>query len=130
MLPAVALGPLHYRGQESIAINCTLTKDLELVIRKLKGVKWCGEKRCWYLPLSRENYLTIKEVLKDIAVLNIESLRKYLEQKKAVQPLLKNEAVTKPRARLMIEFPLSKENMEAFKKYHSLLLQKPIATGP
>jgi site-specific recombinase XerD len=124
MLPAVLLGPLHYRGQESIAINCTLTKELELAIRKLKGVKWCGEKHCWYLPLSRENYLTIKTALKDISVLNIEPLRKYLEQKKAVQPLLKNEGVTKPRARLLIEFPLSKENMEAFKKYHSLLLLK------
>jgi hypothetical protein len=48
------------------------------------------EKNCWYLPLSKEEYQKLKTALKDKATLNPEPLRRYLEQKKAVQSLLKN----------------------------------------
>lgn len=124
MLPYLTLCPLHYRGRESIALVCKLSKDLELEIRKIKTVKWCGEKSCWYLPLSRESYQMIKSTLKDKANLNIEPLSKYLEQKKAIQPPVKKQSFTKASAQLLIKYPLSKENLGAFQKYQSLLKLK------
>jgi hypothetical protein len=86
MLAAITLTPFHYRGQEGMGLVCLLERDLELTIRKIKGVKWCGEKSCWYLPLSKEEYHKLKKALKDRAILNNEPLRRYLEQKNAVQP--------------------------------------------
>lgn len=124
MPPRLTLYPLHYRGQESIAIAVKLTKELELEIRKLKGIKWCGEKNCWYLSLSKENYQRIKSSLMKMVELDIEPLRKYLEQKKAVQPILKKQQLTKPRAQVLIQYPLCKENIEAYQKYQSLLTLK------
>ena len=124
MVPAVTLAPFHHRAQECIGLVCLLERELELLIRKLEGVRWCGEKSCWYLPLSRENYLTIKEALKDKATLNSEPLRRYLEQKKAVQPLLKKPKVTKAKAQLLLNFPLCPENLQAFKRYQALLKLK------
>src|SRR5215203_972419 len=104
MLPTISLCPLHYRGQEAIALSSKLPKDLELEVRKIKAIKWCGEKSCWYLPLTRENYLKIKSSLQDKVVVNIEPLKKYLEQKKAVQPGSKKQAISKTRAQLLIHF--------------------------
>src|SRR4051794_28112863 len=121
MLSSISLSPFHYRSQECIGLVCLLERDLELAIRKIKGVKWCGEKSCWYLPLSKESYLIIKEALKERAAISPEPLRKYLEQKKAVQPLMKKPTVTKARAQLLINYPLCSENLEAFKNYQALL---------
>jgi hypothetical protein len=124
MLASITLTPFHYRGQECIGLVCLLEREIELTIRKIKGVKWCGEKSCWYLPLNQEEYKRIKEALKEKATLNSEPLRKYLEQKKAVQPLLKKPKVTKARAQLLLNFPLCSENLEAFKCYQTLLKLK------
>jgi site-specific recombinase XerD len=124
MLPSITLTPFHYRGQESIGLVCLLERDLELLIRKIKGVKWCGEKSCWYLPLSKESYLTIKAALNGKATLNSDPLRRYLEQKKAVQPLGNKPAISKTRAQQLLNFPLCPENLEAFKSYQALLKLK------
>ena len=78
----ITLTPFHYRTQECIGLVCLLEPDLELTIRKIKGIKWCGEKGCWYLQLSKEAYQIIKTALKDQALLNQAPLRTYLEQKK------------------------------------------------
>jgi hypothetical protein len=107
-----------------MGLICLLERELEIEIRKIKGIKWCGEKRCWYLPLSKENYLKIKEAIKDKANINSEALRDYLVQKKAIQPLLKKPTVTKARAKQLLDFPLSPENLEAFETYQALLKLK------
>jgi hypothetical protein len=124
MLAAITLTPFHYRGQECIGLVCLLDRDLELTIRKIKRVRWCGEKSCWYLLLTKEEYQKIKVALKDKAIINQEPLRWYLEQKNTVQPLLKKPKVTKARAQLLLDFPLCPENLQAFKSYQILLKLK------
>lgn len=124
MTHAITLTPYHYRGQECIGLVCLLERELELHIRKIKGIKWCGAKSCWYLPLTKEAYLTIKASLQERATLNIEPLQRYLQQKKAIQPLLKQPVVTKKRAQLLLNFPLCEENLHAFRNYQALLKLK------
>ncbi len=119
----LTLCPLHYRAQESIALVYK-AKELEMEIRKLKGVRWCGEKNCWYLPLTRENYEKIKSTFHHLAALDVEPLRKYLEQKKAIQTHIQKKQLPKATAQILIRHPLSKENLEAFNKYRSLLQLK------
>ena len=88
MLPTISLRPYHYRAQEIIAIDHKANLSLEKEIRKLKGVKWWREKDLWYLPLSKENYIRIKDFLSGKATLEINSLRTYLEQRKTALPAL------------------------------------------
>lgn len=124
MLPAVRLEPFHYRGQEVIGFNLLLDNSLEKEVRRLTGIKWCGEKGFWYIPLNRERYEAAQAFFKDKLHLDSSLLRRYLEQRKAVAPLLKKETVSKQRAQLFVNFPLSSENLTAFQKFQQLLVLK------
>ncbi len=84
MLPAVRLSPLLIRGQESIAIQCTLSRELETVIRKIKGIKWCQSHGCWYMPYTPAAQNLVKASLAEIAVLDDTMLVQYLKKKEQV----------------------------------------------
>ncbi len=71
---------------------------LEKEIRKLKGIKWCGQNNLWYLPLSKEHYEKIKVFLEGKATLQVALLRQYLEQKKSIAPLQNGQKLSKARA--------------------------------
>src|SRR5687768_16669005 len=82
MQPPITLRPFHYRGAEQLGLDLGLEASLEKDVRKLKGVRWCGEKGWWYLPLTREHYNQIREAVVTFARLDARWLRLYLEQKK------------------------------------------------
>lgn len=120
----ITLTPIHVRGQEAIGIPQPLDKDLEYTVRKLKSIKWSGTHHLWYLPLQKENYQLIKAILKDKAILDTSTLRQYLEQRKTVLPLLNQPKVSKQRADMILQYPLSKDNQNAFSQYMELLQLK------
>ena len=124
MLPTVTLRPLHFKGQEILAADYQENHFLESEIRKIKGIKWNVKDKVWYLPLSKENYEMLKVHLKEKVRFDSSPLKKYLEQKKASSALLKQEHLSKARAKLIIQFPLCKENLEAFKKLQEMILLK------
>ena len=76
------------------------------------------------MPLNQENYGRIKELVKAKATLDTSLLREYLAQRKAALPLLKQDKLSKARANMLLNFPLSKENLEAFTNYQALLKLK------
>jgi site-specific recombinase XerD len=120
----LTITPLHFRGQEVIGILQPLDKELENAIRKIKGIKWSGAHRLWYLPLSKEQHLILKDALKEKAQLDNSLLKQYLEQRNSVQPLLPSGKVNKTRAAMLLHQPLSAENLQAFHKYQELLQLK------
>jgi integrase/recombinase XerD len=124
MLPPITLHPFHYKGDEAIGINVHFYTPLEREVRKLKGIKWCGQNNLWYLPLSKEHYEKIKAFLADKATLQVAFLRQYLEQRKNIAPLKNGQRLSKARALIISNHPLSKENLEAYRKYHELLILK------
>jgi hypothetical protein len=63
------------------------------------------------MPPSKEAYQNVKSALQNHATLSIVPLKIYLEQMKAVQPLLKKPKVTKAQAQLLLDFSLSPENL-------------------
>ncbi|MBD0289093.1 MAG: hypothetical protein ICV79_27290, partial [Flavisolibacter sp.] len=79
MPPIVQLSPLHYRGQESIAICFSPDKDMENNIRKIKGVRYCLAHNCWYVPMDQKHYLLLKEAVEGKATLDTTALKQYLE---------------------------------------------------
>lgn len=124
MQPTVRLQPFHYRGGEVIGFDLLLDNELEKEIRKLRGIKWCGERKMWYIPLNKESYEKAKDYFKDKLCFDAALLRRYLEQRKTVKPLVQLPTVSKARAKLLIDFPLGKENLKAFEQYQSLLKLK------
>jgi site-specific recombinase XerD len=124
MLPTVRLQPFHYRGEEVIGFDLLLDDSLEKEVRKLKGIKWCGEKGMWYMPLSREGYEKARDFFKDKLCFDATLLRQYLEQRKAAAMLLVNDRVSKKRAIILHDFPLSQDNLNAFQKFQQLLILK------
>lgn len=101
-----------------------LDRELEYAIRKIKGIKWSGAHRLWYLPLNKEQYIILQDALKDKIQLDSTLLKQYLEQRKSVLPLMKTQRINKTRAEMLLSRPLSEENLEAFNKYRELLQLK------
>ena len=120
----LTIQPLYERGTEAIGVPQPLDKDLEYSLRKIKGIKWSGTHKLWYLPLSKPNFGLLSDALKGKALLDTTHLKQYLEQRKSVQLLRKRERVSKQRAQIMLQQPLSEENLIAFSQYQQLLLLK------
>ncbi|RYZ59771.1 MAG: hypothetical protein EOO14_08035, partial [Chitinophagaceae bacterium] len=116
MLPTITLRPFHYRSEEALGLDLNGHLSLEPEIRKLKGIRWCGEKGWWYLPLSQENYQRIKAFTAHLA------LCQYLEQRKATQAAhLQGQKVSPRRVQQFLTTPLSVANQLALKRYTELL---------
>jgi integrase/recombinase XerD len=122
MLPLITLRPFHYRSAEALGLDLGMHPELEKEVRKLKGVRWCGQNGWWYLPLSRESYHQIRDFVAPFAALDARWLRQYLEQKKlAQQTHLQGRAVSPQRAKQFLLTPLSADNQAALKRYTELL---------
>ncbi|MCU7552844.1 site-specific integrase [Chitinophagaceae bacterium LB-8] len=120
----LTIAPLHIRGQEAMGIPQPLDKNLEYAIRKIKGIKWSGTHKLWYVPLNKEQYHQLRETLKDKVQLDSTLLKQYLEQRKSVQPLMKSKRINRTRAEMLLLHPLNKDNLEAFTQYQELLQLK------
>jgi site-specific recombinase XerD len=113
--------PVHIKGQEAIGLPEPTDKDTLYTIRKIKGIRWSSQHHLWYLPLCRESYETFKLALTGKAALDTTRLKRYLEQRKSMQPLLKKQGVSKRRSEQFLTQPLSRENLQAFQRYQALL---------
>jgi integrase/recombinase XerD len=124
MLPLLTLTPLFLSGKEQIRL-VTQENSLEEYIRRLSGVKWSQQHKCWYMPLSKEAYIAIKGALQGKAVLELSQLRQYLQQRKALpMPTNSQPLVIKQPAKLLLQYPLSKENLAAYTAYQNMLKLK------
>ena len=122
MLPLIILRPFHYRSEEALGLDLGAHPELEKVVRKLKGIRWCGQNGWWYLPLSKENYERIKTFVAPFAALDAQWLRQYLEQRKvAKEAQLQGSAVSPRRVQQLLSTPLSLENEQALRRYTALL---------
>lgn len=84
VLPDAHLEPLHHRGAEQLAIYFKPNKKVEQAVRMLTGIKWSQTHQCWYLPLTKENVSKVLLQLKDLSNIYYDTLKKYLEKRKAV----------------------------------------------
>ncbi len=75
----VALKPSFHRNQDVIGIAAPYIHELDLVIRKLKGVRWSQTNKFWYLPLNRQSHRAIVSALQPLAT--IETLLKTYVQR-------------------------------------------------
>jgi len=81
-MQTVTLKAFVLHNRECIGIYFPGTKELNTAIRKLPGIKWSQTNKCWWLPLSRDNYNTVAAAVKGIATINKIQLHDYLSNKK------------------------------------------------
>jgi integrase/recombinase XerD len=112
LMDAITLKPLYHRGSEYLAIYAPNKPDINLAIRKLKGVKWSQTKKVWYMPWGKESYELVVAALKPLAVLDTKELLQYLNKKDAVRSTL----VSSPSSP---EFPVQK-NLQFARKLPAL----------
>lgn len=81
---------MHHRGQECIGIFFEKSVAVNCAIRKLAGAKWSQTMKCWYVPLSKEQYNKLFFALKNKGTIEQSALHEYLVKKKNTQ---KNGAI-------------------------------------
>jgi site-specific recombinase XerD len=131
-METVILKPLQHRGKESIAIYFGKNAILQKAIQKHASARWSKTNSCWYISLSKENYEKLCQALKELAILNKDSLRKYLSEKKKAQPIplpvtkTQNHVPDPKKSPILKIQPsvLSEENSKAFSEYKNILTLK------
>lgn len=118
-METIFLKPLYHREKECIGIYFNNNIRLNAVVKRLPGVKWSHNNTCWYLPLNRETYQNLCNVLKGLAILDATALRAYLEKRKAVTLTIittydKYSIKPVPTSKA---WGLSKENFTALEKF-------------
>ena len=78
----IILKPIHQKGEELIGIYFENRNSLNDLIRQKVGAKWSQSNKCWYIPLQKEPYANLKNVLKGKANLKTSGLKEFLESKK------------------------------------------------
>lgn len=91
---SVVLKPLYHRGQECIGIYFKPDYKIQGALRKTGVVKFSSTNKCWYTPLSRENYNKTFAALNGSATIEQSALHKYLAEKKK-QPSVNLPAVSR-----------------------------------
>jgi len=136
-MQTIILKPLFHRDKECIGIYFEKNAELQSLIQKQPGIRWSRTQKCWYAPLSKNNYETLAKVLKDKAVLKTDELKKYLLEKKQGNKLIAHP--TKPQAsefkkvpiktivpvqQAKLVYQISGKNKEALQKFKQMLALK------
>ena len=82
----VVLKPLHHRGMECIGLYFEIDYKIQGALKKTKAVKFSITHKCWYAPLSRENYNKIFVAVNGIGAIEHSALHRYLQEKKNKNP--------------------------------------------
>jgi integrase/recombinase XerD len=77
----VTLKPLQHRNTTCIGIYFTHNRQLSVSLKKIKGIKWSSTNKCWYLPLSKENYNLLSAAVGSQCQINTAALKNYLTKK-------------------------------------------------
>lgn len=84
MLQQVNLQVIFHQNAEQLALFFHTNAATNSIVKKIKNIKWSQSNKCWYLPLSKENYQIVAAQLKGHCIINKQSLETYLLQRKQV----------------------------------------------
>ncbi len=81
-MQTVVLKPLHHRGLECIGLYYPISDKINGALRKTGIAKYSSTHKCWYAPLSKENYNILFYALQGKGEIEQSELHAYLAQKK------------------------------------------------
>ncbi len=80
----ISLQVFIHRNQECIGIFFAKNDLLNIAVKKIPGIKWSQTHKCWWLPLSKENYAVIIKATGSKTNIETGALKKYLEKKNKI----------------------------------------------
>lgn len=126
-MDTVILKPFYHRGKEAIAIAAPYKGEINLAIRKLKGILWSQTHSVWYLPWGKVSYEAIVAALQPLAVIDNQLLKAYQAKRSEVR----NTALPVTQPALVQKLPaktttwqLTDENRHALKRFMEHLTLK------
>lgn len=92
-METVILKGLYHRGQDRIGIYFEKNDALQSIVQHQAGARWSKTHRCWYLSLSKDNYIILRKSLNGKTKLRDDDLKSYLLKRKkaAPSPTIHNE---------------------------------------
>jgi integrase/recombinase XerD len=78
MEETVTLLGMVYKQSDHIAIVFDKKPVLIKAIRKCRGCRWSQSRKCWILPMSRNNFEQVNRIFANIARIDSSHLRQYL----------------------------------------------------
>jgi integrase/recombinase XerD len=80
----LTLLPMMYQGAERIFIRHSGRKEIDDLVKRVRGAKWSSVYGAWHLPLSKASYEVLLERVGSLAKLNSDHLSAYLRKRQAV----------------------------------------------
>lgn len=91
----ILIKPFFHLGKEQLGIYFENDVVLNLVVKKIRTVRWSKTHNCWYISLSKPNYFSLVRYINDLAIIDSTALREYLEKRKKIIHI-KEAAAEKP----------------------------------
>lgn len=133
MKPTINLKPLFHNGQENIAIFFLYHRSIDIAVRKIKGIKWTQTYKCWYLPLSKGNFVLLYKQLKELGTIQYDELKAYLEKRKQVMAVkaktISNGKEIKIRKDVAESYTISNDNLKLLDQTIKTLKIKAYSTN-
>lgn len=86
-LPVVQLKALHHKGALRIGLFFQVNHIIQTELKKESSIRFSITHKCWHMPYQLEAYNKMMEVLKPIARVDTEQLKKYQEEKFSLNAL-------------------------------------------
>lgn len=77
-MTTVQIKVITHHNRDCIAVYFGYRSALQIAIRKINGIRWSHTNKCWWLPLSKENHLTIVQALQGIAPVDDKDVKDWL----------------------------------------------------
>lgn len=114
---------IFHRNSERILPEFTRHQALETLIRQVPGSRFSKTYKGFHFPCNRDAYTKFKTLVQDLAIIDEESLRIYLQNRRAV--VLSPEGKVRSQTFAVItENPLSEENAYALESMKNILILK------
>lgn len=84
-METIVLKPFYHRQVACIGLYFSYHQVLNELVKQLPLARWSRAHKCWYLPLSEENYKQVVTLLQGFATVNTDALQEYLIQQKQFQ---------------------------------------------
>jgi integrase/recombinase XerD len=84
----VQLKPILHNGRECIGIYYEISFTINGLLRSKAGARWSQTHKCWYVPLTMDDYNKVCLALKGRVELEEQELLRYLDKKKSVNAIV------------------------------------------
>src|SRR5438874_9211246 len=82
-MDTITIKPISYHNAKHAGIFFKDHKELNEVVRKVKGIKWSTTHRCWYVPLTREDCGRVYNIVRHFGTVEVSELKEYLKAEKS-----------------------------------------------